>query len=102
MQTGPVRIDIHVRPGASRPAVGGTHDGALVVRVAEPADRGRATEAALRAVAVSMGVPRRSVTLARGPTSRRKTVAVDVPEATRPAAESRLASLLGPSRPGGS
>lgn len=95
-----MRVDIHVRPGASRPAVGGTHDGALVVRVGEPADRGRATEAALRAVAAALGVPRRSVTLVRGATSRRKTVAVDVPDAARPAAESRLAALLDPSRPG--
>jgi uncharacterized protein YggU (UPF0235/DUF167 family) len=29
-----VRLTIRVRPGASRTAVGGAHDGALVVRVA--------------------------------------------------------------------
>lgn len=56
--------------------MGGNHDGALVVRVAEPADRGRATGAALRALAESFGVASHAVTLVRGPTSRRKVVEV--------------------------
>jgi uncharacterized protein YggU (UPF0235/DUF167 family) len=72
-----VRLELHVRPGASSTAVGGTHDGALVVRVVEPADAGRATEAALTAVARAVGIPRRSVTLVRGATSRRKLIDLD-------------------------
>jgi uncharacterized protein YggU (UPF0235/DUF167 family) len=66
-----------VRPGASATAVGGVHDGALVVRVVEPADAGRATNAALRAVAEAVGLPRRSVTLVRGATSRRKLIEIE-------------------------
>lgn len=93
-----MQIEIHVRPGASRPSVGDAHDGALLVRVVEPADRGRATAAALRAVAEALGVPRRSVTLLRGPASRRKMVAVDVTGAERRAVEDRLTSLLRPGR----
>lgn len=73
---GAVRVEILVRPNASRRGVGGDHDGALVVRVAEPPDRGRATEAALRAVAEALGVSPREVTLIRGPTSRRKVVEI--------------------------
>ncbi|MHB8246726.1 MAG: DUF167 domain-containing protein [Acidimicrobiales bacterium] len=73
-----MRVGIHVRPSASTTAVGGDYDGALVVRVVEPAEGGRATEAALRAVANAFGVPRRSVTLVRGANSRRKVVAIDV------------------------
>ena len=42
-----VRLSIRVRPGAGRTAVGGAHDGALVVRVADRAVDGKATEAAL-------------------------------------------------------
>ena len=42
------------------------------VRVVEPADGGRATEAALRAVAAAFDMPRRSVTLLMGPKNRRK------------------------------
>jgi uncharacterized protein len=89
-----VQVVIHVRPGASRASVGGTYGGALLVRVVEPADRGRATAAALRAVSEALGVPRRSVTLVSGATSRRKTVAVDVDGSHGGAVEDRLASLL--------
>jgi uncharacterized protein YggU (UPF0235/DUF167 family) len=67
-----VLVEIHVRPNASTPSVGGDFDGALIVRVAEPPDGGRATEAALRAVAAAIDAPRRSVTLLRGPKNRRK------------------------------
>jgi uncharacterized protein YggU (UPF0235/DUF167 family) len=74
---GNVRISIRVRPGAGRTAVGGAHDGALVVRVAQPAVDGRATEAALAALAQALGVRRRHVTLISGATSRTKVVDVD-------------------------
>jgi len=58
--------------------VGGQHGGALIVRVVEPADAGRATDAALRAVAKAFGVPRGSVSLVRGATSRRKLIEINV------------------------
>jgi uncharacterized protein YggU (UPF0235/DUF167 family) len=57
--------------------VGGEHDGALVVRVAARAVDGRATEAALAAVADAFGLRRSRVTLVRGPTSRTKVVEVE-------------------------
>jgi uncharacterized protein YggU (UPF0235/DUF167 family) len=71
-----VRLEIHVRPNASSTAVGGEYDGALIVRVVEPANEGRATDAALRAVAKALGVPRRSVTLVRGTSSKRKLIEI--------------------------
>lgn len=73
--------------------MGGEHDGALVVRVAEPADRGRATAAALAAVADALGLPARSVTLVRGATSRRKLLDVDPEPAGEAAVAARLADL---------
>jgi len=73
-----MRVEILVRPSASETAVGGEYDGALVVRVVEPADAVRATDAALRAVAKAIAVPSRSVTLIRGATSRRKLIEIDV------------------------
>jgi uncharacterized protein YggU (UPF0235/DUF167 family) len=73
-----MRLEILVRPSASNPGVSGDHAGALIVRVVEPADRGRATEVALRAVAEAFGLPRRSVRLVRGARSRRKLVEIDV------------------------
>jgi uncharacterized protein len=87
-----LRVPIRVRPGAARPGVGGGYDGprgrALVVAVAARAVDGRATEAALRAVADALGVPRREVTLVAGATSRDKLV--EVPATAAP----RLADLL--------
>jgi uncharacterized protein YggU (UPF0235/DUF167 family) len=72
-----VRVTLRVRPGAGRTRVGGSHDGALVVRVSAPAVDGRATEAALRAVADAFGVRRSAVTLVTGATSRTKVAEVD-------------------------
>ncbi len=69
-----MQLTIHVRPRSATTRVGGSHDGALVVRVVEPPDRGRATEAALRALAEALGVPRSSIRLVRGATSRNKQV----------------------------
>jgi uncharacterized protein len=71
-----VRVTIRVRPGAGRTQVGGEHAGALLVRVTAPAVDGRATEAALAAVAGAFGVRRRAVTLVSGATSRTKVVEV--------------------------
>jgi hypothetical protein len=45
-----MRVTIRVRPGVSRPGVGGEHDGALIVAVTARAVGGQATEAALAAV----------------------------------------------------
>lgn len=91
---GSVRVEILVRPNASRGGVGGSHDGALVVRVTEPADRGRATRAALRALATSFSVPPRDVTLVRGSTSRRKLVDIAAAEEKEPLLRTRLERLL--------
>ncbi len=73
-----MRLEIYVRPNASKSAVGGAFDGLLVVRVVEPADAGRATEAALRSVATALDLPRRSVQLLRGATTRRKLLEIEV------------------------
>lgn len=75
-----VRVRIRVRPGASRTAVGGSYgdeDGALLVAVPARAVDGRATEAALAAVAVALGVRPRQVRLISGATSRNKLIEID-------------------------
>jgi hypothetical protein len=73
-----MRVEILVRPSASETAVGGEHDGALVVRVVEPADarpgNGRCTPCGGRDNAVPGG----SVSLVRGATSRRKLIEIKV------------------------
>lgn len=72
-----IRVLIQVKPGASRTEVAGTYGEALVVRVAARAVEGKATEAALRALADALSVRRRAVTLVSGARSRQKVVEVD-------------------------
>jgi uncharacterized protein len=72
-----MRITIRVKPGSARPGVGGEHDGALIVRVSARAVDGKATEAALAAVAVSFGVSRSAVRLVSGVSSRTKVIDID-------------------------
>jgi len=72
-----VRITVWVRPGSSRPGVGGERNGALVVQVSARAVDGQATEAALAAVAAAFGVRRPGVTLVAGAASRTKILEVE-------------------------
>ena len=90
----PARVAIRVRPGASRTRVGGSYGdaGALVVAVTERAVDGRATTAALRALAEALGVPRSAVSLLVGATSRDKVVLVEDPPEDLAA---RISVLLG-------
>jgi uncharacterized protein YggU (UPF0235/DUF167 family) len=78
-------IAIRVKPGASRTRVGGAHDGpygvALVVAVGAPPVDGRATEAALRALAEAIGVRVSRLRLKAGAASRDKLVVVEDPPA---------------------
>lgn len=71
-----MRVTIRVKPGSARPKVGGRHGDAIVVAVSPRAVDGKATEAALRAVADAFGVRRRDVTLVTGATSRDKVVEI--------------------------
>ena len=77
-----VRVWIRVKPGASRTSVGGSYgagdgDDALVVAVPARAVDGRATEAALAAVAAAFGVRPQHVRLVSGATSRNKLIEID-------------------------
>ena len=67
---------IRVRPGAPRTEVGGSRGDALVVRVTARPVGGKATGAALRAVADAFGVRRADVTLVTGAASRDKVVRI--------------------------
>jgi uncharacterized protein len=89
-----MRLELWVQPLATRPSVGGSHAGALVVRVVEPPERGRATAASVRALAAALGVPTASVAVVRGRTNRRKVVEVEVPEGDGGRLEGRLRELL--------
>lgn len=88
-----MRLTLHVRPRSSATEVGGDHDGALVVRVAERAEGGRANQAVIAAIAQALGVPQRAVTLVRGASSRRKVVEIEAGESDRPGLEKIVGEL---------
>ena len=93
-----MRITIRVKPGSARPGVGGEHDGALIVRVSARAIDGKATEAALTAVADSFGVRLSAVRLVSGASSRTKIVDI---EAGDPRLLASLLATTGRLRPEG-
>jgi len=70
-----VRVAVQVRP-RSQPGISLTEAG-LVIRVAAPPEKGRATEHARRALAEALDVPPSAVELRSGPTSRRKSFTVE-------------------------
>lgn len=72
-------VKLRVTPRASRNEVGGAWEDPdtgprLVVRVTAPPDAGKANAAVIAALAKAFGVSKSAVTLARGSTSRLKTV----------------------------
>jgi len=88
---GATRLAIRVRPGSSRPGAGGSHDGALIVRVSARAVDGRATAAAIAAVADAAGVRAADIRLVSGATSHTKIIELPVWAGAAIAALRRLA-----------
>ena len=70
-------ISLRVTPSASRDALMGWQEDVLHLRVAAPAQRGKANEAVLRLLAAALGVERQRLRIVRGATSRQKVVVVD-------------------------
>ncbi len=73
------RLLIAAQPGAPRTEVVGEHDGCLKLRVCAPPVEGRANDEIVRFVAQRLSLPRRSVRLVSGSSSRRKRFALDAP-----------------------
>src|SRR5450759_1461878 len=69
-------VAVHVKPGSRVERVGGSHDGALVVRVRARAVDQSATTAALGLLARAFGLRPSAIHLERGATSRAKVVAL--------------------------
>lgn len=69
---GSVVVDIHVVPNAARTMIQGLHDGALRVRLQALPIEGRANQALQDWLSRTLRIPRGSIELLRGDTSRRK------------------------------
>lgn len=80
---GTVLLSVVVQPDARQPGVVGRHGDAVKLRVAAPAEAGRANRAVCELVASVLGVRPTDVTVISGATSRRKRLAVrSVPPAS--------------------
>ena len=77
MAAGPVRLAVRVTPRAGRDEVVGWSGAELEVRVTSAPDRGRANAAVCELVAGAMGVPKSSVSVARGASSRHKLLLIE-------------------------
>ena len=94
-----MRVEIYVRANSAVPAVGGVFDDALVVRVREVREHGRATAAAIAAVAEALDVSRHSIVVLRGAFAQKKLLEIQTDHPSVTAA--KLAGLRATtSRPG--
>jgi uncharacterized protein (TIGR00251 family) len=70
------RVRVTVSPGAARNEILGRHGDGWKVRVAAPAERGRANAALLELIAGALALPRDRIQIVAGHASRRKLVEV--------------------------
>ena len=71
------RLQLRIAPGARRSEIVGRHGDGWRVRVSAAPERGRANEQLLDLLAATLELPRSSVSLAAGATSRDKVVQLD-------------------------
>ncbi len=96
MEAVSTRVRLRVSPGAKGAHVVGRHGEAWKVRVAAPAEGGRANEAVVRLLAETLSLPREAVTLVSGHGARDKIVQLTGLDPTQ--IERRLSSAAGKER----
>lgn len=69
-------LDLHIQPGAKKSGVVGLHGDALKLRIASPPIDGRANAELVAFLSEALDVPKQSLAVVKGATSRRKTVRV--------------------------
>jgi len=74
---GRITLTLHIQPGARKTEIAGRHGDALKIRLAASPVDGKANEALLRFVAETLHLPKSSVCLKSGQTSRRKVLEVN-------------------------
>jgi len=96
MEAVSTRLRLRVSPGARSAEVIGRHGEAWKVRVAAPAEAGRANEAVVRLLADALSLPRDAVTLVSGHGARDKVVQLAGLDSTQ--VERRLSTAAGKDR----
>jgi uncharacterized protein (TIGR00251 family) len=93
MEAVSTRVQLRVSPGANSAHIVGRHGEAWKVRVAAPAEGGRANEAVVRLLAETLSIPRKDVSLVSGLGGRDKIVRLTGLDPTQ--IERRLSSAAG-------
>jgi uncharacterized protein (TIGR00251 family) len=89
----PWRLQVHLQPRGSQNRILGRHGDAIKVQVQAPPVKGAANAALIEVLAAALGVPRRSIHILRGATSRTKLVEIHTSDST--ACQRRLEEVLG-------
>src|SRR6478736_1427491 len=76
-RAGGIRLDVRVRPRSSRGAILGVREGALDVALTAPPADGAANTELIRLLAKALAVRAADVSIAVGPSSRNKVIAVN-------------------------
>jgi uncharacterized protein (TIGR00251 family) len=71
-----MRITVHVQPNANQNKVVGFRDGVLHVRIAAPPIKGKANQELVKFLSTLLGVSKSSLSIEKGVTGKKKTVAV--------------------------
>ena len=73
---GRITLTLHIQPGAKKTEFAGLHGDALKIRLAAPPVDGKANEALVKFIAATLHLPKSSVMLKSGQTSRRKVLEI--------------------------
>ncbi len=74
---GGIYLSIHAQPGAKQASFRGLHGDAVKIAVKEAAQDGKANKAIETFIAKSLGIPKSSVSVTSGHTSRAKRIFID-------------------------
>ena len=73
---GRATLTLHIQPGAKKTEIAGLHGDALKIRLAAPPVDGKANVALIDFIAERLGLPKSTVSLKSGQTSRRKVLEI--------------------------
>jgi len=88
-----VVVDIFVQPRASKTMVSGIHNNALKVKLTSPPVDGEANKALIKFLSKLFKVPKSTITIIRGETSRSKQVLIPMDDTSRDRINSILESF---------
>jgi uncharacterized protein len=90
-----ISFKVHVQPGASRNQIVGLHGDALKLKVKSPPVEGRANKACIEFLSKELNIPKSSLEIVSGQTSRRKHIRITCTEDQCERVRERLQQLAG-------